>query len=116
MSLSIIFYIIRNVLDVRLSEDHQKEFQHFLHQLRLLKFVLINELFADGVLDFFEYLGAQDQLKGGVDDGVDIICVLLSTAMVQKHVDYFEAEELEIVKASGTELFLILFSDEPVDE
>lgn len=70
------------------------------------------------MLDFFEDLGAQYELKSGVDDGVDIVGVFLFAAVVEEDIDDFEAEELEVEEvgvASGGRLPFLPAHD-PVDE
>lgn len=99
-----------------LSQNHEEKFQHFLHEFRFLELVLLNQLFADGVFDFFEYLRAKDQLQSGVNDRIDVVGIFLSTAMIEEDVDDLEAEELEVVQTFGGDLLFILFADEPVDE
>lgn len=101
---------------MRLSQNHEEKFQHFLHEFRFLQLVLLDQLLADGVFDFFEYLGTKDQLQGGVDDRIHVVGVFLSTAVVEEDVDDLEAEELEVVQTFGGDLLFILFADEPVDQ
>lgn len=101
---------------MRLSQNDQHEFQHFLYKFRLLKLLIFEELLACGVFDFFEDLGAEDQLQGGVDDGVDIVCILFLAAVVEEYVDDFEAKKLEVKEVSISQGFFLLFSYHPVDE
>ena len=70
------------------------------------------------MLDFFEDLGAENELEGGVNDGVDVIGVVLLATVVEKDVDNFEAEELEVkeVGVSGGGGLFFLPANDPVDK
>ncbi len=101
-----------------LSKYDQHELKHLLDKFRLLQLLIFNELFAGGVLDFFEDLGAQNELEGGIDNGINVFGVFLLAAVVQEYVDDFEAKELE-AEETGTSKgwgLSLLSADQPVDQ
>lgn len=103
---------------MRFPQNYQQKLQHLLHQFCFLQLAILNELFASCVFDFFEDLGAENELESGVDNGVDVIGVVLLAAMIEKDVDNFKAEELKVKKvgvAGGWGLFF-LPANNPVDE
>lgn len=48
-------------------------------------------MLASSVLDFFKNLRTENELKGGVDYRIDVVGVLLFTAVIEEDIDDFKA-------------------------
>lgn len=51
------------------AHDKQHEFEKFEDGISFCEGIVLEKLFGEGNFDFFEYLGAEDELYGGVGDG-----------------------------------------------